>query len=62
MMGDDIHPQNRKYKGYIHCAKSLYEEGGLKRFTRGITPCLMRSIPANAVMWTVFEKTRKLLG
>lgn len=61
-MGDQIHPNQRKYSGFIHCAKSLYQEQGLRRFGRGFTPCVMRSIPANAVMWTVFEKTRRLLG
>jgi len=62
MQGDAIDPKNRKYSSVIHCAKTLYKENGWRRFTQGLSPCLMRSIPANAVMWTVYEKIRSLLG
>ena len=62
MQGDAALPSQRKYMGWSHCARSLWAEGGAQRFTRGIAPCLMRSIPANATMWVVFEKTRSFLG
>jgi len=62
MQSDAVHPAERRFRGWWHCARSLYEEGGARRFTRGLTPCLMRSVPANAVMWLVFEKTRAFLG
>ena len=63
MQSDDMVRENRKYRNIVDCAKKLYvEEGGLRRFFRGVTPCLMRSIPANATMLLVLEKCRQLLG
>ncbi|PRP89157.1 mitochondrial carrier protein [Planoprotostelium fungivorum] len=51
---DNLQKDKRKFSGAIDAAKKLYAEGGWKRFYRGFTPCLMRSIPANAMMlWTV---------
>ena len=62
MMSDEVKKSNRKYTGVLHCMKSLYQEGGMRRFLVGISPCLMRSIPANAAMFTVVEQCRKYLG
>lgn len=60
MQADDVVKANRKYKGIVDCARKLYyDEGGWKRFYKGFTPCLMRSIPANAVMFFVVETARK---
>ena len=61
MQSDNSDPANRKFKNMWHCAKRLYvEEGGWRRFYRGYTPCMMRSLPANAAMFTVVEKCRQL--
>ena len=60
MMADELDKSKRKYSGILDCAKKLYRrEGGLKRLYAGFTPCLMRSIPANATMFFVLETTRK---
>ena len=40
----------RQYKGIADAARQLYAEGGVRRFYKGIAPCLLRSVPANAVM------------
>lgn len=61
LQSDHSDMSQRKYKGYLDCARQLYfNEGGAKRFFRGFTPCLMRSIPANATMLFVLEKCRQL--
>ena len=63
MQSDDIVKRNRKYKGIVDCARKLYfEEGGPPRFFRGFLPCLMRSVPANATMLLVLEKSRQFLS
>lgn len=62
MQADALDKHQRKYKNVVHCARTLYAEAGVKRFFRGWTPCILRSVPANAVLWVVFEKVRKLLG
>lgn len=58
---DAIHPAERKYAGWGDAAKKLWAEGGAKRFTAGIAPCLMRSFPANAAAFVAYEQTKKLL-
>jgi hypothetical protein len=42
--------------------RTLYGEAGIKRFFRGWTPCILRSVPANALLWVVFEQVRRRLG
>ena len=41
--------------------KRLYAEGGLARFFRGVSPCLLRSVPVNAVTFVVYEHSHLLL-
>ncbi|ELU10091.1 hypothetical protein CAPTEDRAFT_167531 [Capitella teleta] len=60
MQSDHSDPKERKFKNIVNCAKRLYvEEGGWRRFYRGYLPCMMRSLPANAAMFTVVEKVRE---
>jgi hypothetical protein len=47
---DALVKSQRKYCGIGDAAKQLYAEGGISRFYKGLTPCLIRSVPANAVM------------
>ena len=61
MQSDDSDRGKRRYRNIGDCVKKLYmEEGGWRRFYRGYTPCMMRSVPANAVLFTVVEKVRQL--
>jgi len=62
MQADSLEASQRKYHNILHCARTLYAEAGIRRFFRGWTPCILRSVPANAVLWVVFEKVRKLIG
>ena len=50
---DSIYPGARKYAGWGDAARQLWREGGVKRFTAGIAPCLLRSFPANAAAFVV---------
>ena len=40
--------------------KRIYANGGIRAFYRGISPCLLRSVPANAVAFFGYEKTVSL--
>lgn len=41
----------------------LWAEGGVRRFYRGFTPCIIRAAPANAAMlFTVDRVTAALSG
>lgn len=55
---DAVDRAQRKYSGWVDCAKKLYHEEGWHRFYRGLTPCLLRSVPANAVLFLVVEQSR----
>jgi len=62
MQSDTPERSQRKYKGWYDCATKLYAEGGIRRFGRGFVPCMMRSFPANATCFLLYEQTRKALG
>jgi hypothetical protein len=55
---DSIYPEQRKYKGAIDAFSKLYAEGGVKRFSAGLSPALMRSFPANAVGFAIYESVK----
>lgn len=40
----------------------LYKEGGIGRFYKGYTPCLIRAFPANAAMLVTVEKVNNFLN
>ena len=50
MQTDALVPSERRYRGIANAASSLWAEGGVARFYKGVTPCLLRAVPANAVM------------
>jgi len=59
---DSIYPQRRKYHGVADTARKLWAEGGVKRYTAGLAPCLVRSFPANAAGFVAYEQVKKLMG
>jgi solute carrier family 25 (mitochondrial carnitine/acylcarnitine transporter), member 20/29 len=62
MQGDAPERPKRKYKSVIDCAKQMYKQGGIKRFYAGYAPCVIRSVPANAVCFLAYELTVKALN
>jgi len=50
LQSDAIDKNERKYRGTWDCVRKLYIDGGVRSFYRGLTPCVLRAIPANAVM------------
>ena len=56
MMTDSINPAQRQYPTMISAAKKLWADGGVSRFYRGFSPCLMRAIPANGTMLFTVDK------
>lgn len=51
-----------RFRGIWDCGQRLYREGGRRALYRGYTPCLMRSVPANAVAFLTFESVRSRLS
>lgn len=62
MMTDAINPADRKYPTMAKAARVLWAEGGLKRFYRGFSPCLMRAVPANATMLFTVDRLQSMLA
>ena len=54
MQADNI-VKNRKYPTMMSVYRDFMANGGLRRFTNGFTPCMARSIPANAVCFAGYE-------
>lgn len=59
---DNIDHSKRKFSGIVDCTKKIYAVEGIKGFYKGAAPCLLRSVPANAACFVVYEQARKLMG
>lgn len=62
VQSDSIIPSKRAYAGPAAAARALWAEGGIKRFYRGFTPCLLRAVPANGVMLLTVDKVTTMLN
>lgn len=61
MASDTIVKSERVYPDMKTTVSKLWADGGIKRFYRGFTPCIIRAAPANAAMLvTVDTITQKL--
>ena len=61
IQADNVEKSKRRYSGVVDAARGMWAEGGVGRFFKGITPCLMRAAPANAVCFFLYERSIKLL-
>lgn len=62
MQADSVVRAERKYPGMVKTAQLLWAEGGLKRFYRGFSPCIIRAAPANAAMLFTVDRVTTLLN
>lgn len=49
------------YHGLLDCTRKTYMNEGLRGFYRGILPNFMKSVPAVAISYAVFEKMKNVL-
>jgi solute carrier family 25 carnitine/acylcarnitine transporter 20/29 len=61
IQADEPRKSQRKFRNVWDCARQLYAEGGVRRFYRGLTPCLIRSFPANAACFYAYEKSLQFM-
>ncbi len=45
----------------MDAAVKLWAEGGVKRYTAGLAPCLARSFPANAAGFAIYEGVKNAM-
>lgn len=62
VQSDSISAAERKFSGPLAAARELWREGGVSRFYRGFTPCLLRAVPANGVMLLTVDRVTALLN
>jgi solute carrier family 25 carnitine/acylcarnitine transporter 20/29 len=62
VQSDSIVRSERKYAGPLKAAGALWREGGVSRFYRGFTPCLLRAVPANGVMLLTVDRVTAMLN
>jgi len=62
MMTDHMIKADRKFPTISSTISTLYAEGGLRRFYTGLSPCLIRAVPANAVMLTTVDLAGRKLS
>eukprot|EP01064_Diplonema_japonicum_P011913 TRINITY_DN19373_c0_g1_i1.p1 TRINITY_DN19373_c0_g1~~TRINITY_DN19373_c0_g1_i1.p1 ORF type:complete len:311 (+),score=56.50 TRINITY_DN19373_c0_g1_i1:78-1010(+) len=55
MQSDHTNPSQRRYSSWFDCVSKLYAEGGISRFYKGYVPCIARSLPANASLFTTYQ-------
>ena len=61
-MTDAMPRPERSYPTIAETARKLYAEGGVTRFYRGFSPCLIRAAPANAAMLYTVDFVNNMLG
>ena len=61
MMADAIERPQRRFPTMLQATRTLYAEGGVRRFFTGLSPCLLRAAPANAVCFALYEKSLQLM-
>jgi len=59
MQTDSTEPSQRKYKGVMDVTSKIYAREGFGGFWKGIAPCMIRSFPANAVCFLLYEMAKK---
>lgn len=62
-MGRTDRREEQRRKGFVWiCAQKLWQQGGVKRFYKGFTPCVLRAVPANGAMLLTVDKVNQLLA
>ncbi|KAI5821097.1 mitochondrial carrier domain-containing protein [Pyronema omphalodes] len=51
-----------KYRGLIHCFKTVWKEEGIVSMYGGLSPHLLRVVPSAAIMFGMYEAILRLLG
>lgn len=53
--------QNPIYKGMVDCLRSTYRANGIRGLYKGLSPCILRAVPANSGTFIAFEAASKVL-
>jgi len=62
IQADALVKTDRRFSGIVDATKQLWKEGGIPRFFKGVTPCVLRAAPANATCFFLYQTCINLLG
>jgi hypothetical protein len=62
VMGQPLGKQYRVFQSTFACIRQLYSEGGIARLYRGLTPTLVRALPAYTIVLNTYDWMRHKLG
>lgn len=51
----------KAYDGLAHCIISMFIYEGPSAFFRGLSPCILKMVPATAILFSVNERLKKFL-
>ena len=57
-----VNKHARRYEGLIHCINSTMIHEGPKGFFKGLSPCILKMVPATAILFSVNERLKKMIG
>jgi solute carrier family 25 phosphate transporter 23/24/25/41 len=57
-----INKHAKPYDGLIHCITSMIIYEGPRSFFRGLSPCILKMIPATAILFAVNERLKRYFG
>ena len=60
--GTGMHTADMLTTGDVPVVQKLWAEGGVRRFFKGWTPCLLRAFPANGIMLLTVDKVSYMLA
>lgn len=61
MMGQPLESRYRNFGSAFSCAHQLFNEGGIRRLYRGLTPTILRAVPAYTIVLNTYDGIRQML-
>lgn len=61
LQSQGIQQENKEFDGIRDCVKKIYKAEGVTGFYKGFTPNLLKSVPAVAISYTIFENCKAIL-
>jgi solute carrier family 25 (mitochondrial carnitine/acylcarnitine transporter), member 20/29 len=52
---------SKQYSGSFDCLRQILHTDGIRGLYRGVWPCLIRALPANAASFVAYEQTMRLM-
>jgi solute carrier family 25 phosphate transporter 23/24/25/41 len=56
-----VNKHTRNYSSLVHCLNSMMIHEGPRGFFRGLSPCVLKMVPATAILFSVNERMKKML-